>query len=93
MNDIKRTVLQLYEISKVLRAKRVGALTLNQPKLQYKMKADSKIPLSFSIYQQAESNRLVEEYMLLANMQVARKLCLTERVFDKVPAFPNRKCN
>ena len=47
------------------------------------MKADSKIPLSFSIYQQKESNRLVEEYMLLANMQVARKLCLTQHIFDK----------
>lgn len=48
------------------------------------MKADSKIPLSFSIYHQKESNRLVEEYMLLANMQVARKVCSTERIFDKV---------
>ncbi|UJR26589.1 hypothetical protein I4U23_007909 [Adineta vaga] len=84
VNDITRTVLQLYEISKVLRSKRVGALTLNQPKLQYNMKADTKIPMSFSIYQQKESNRLVEEYMLLANMQVAKKLCLTERIFEKV---------
>jgi DIS3-like exonuclease 2 len=48
------------------------------------MKADSKMPLSFSIYHQKESNRLVEEYMLLANMQVARKLCSTQHVFDKV---------
>ena len=40
--------------------------------------------MTFSIYQQQESNRLVEEYMLLANMQVARKLCATERIFDKV---------
>lgn len=74
----------MYKLSQVLRSKRVGALTLNQPKLQYQMKADSKIPLSFSIYQQKESNRLVEEYMLLANMQVARKLCSTERIFEKV---------
>lgn len=42
------------------------------------------MPLSFSIYQQNESNRLVEEYMLLANMQVARKLCLTDCIHDKV---------
>jgi exoribonuclease R len=48
------------------------------------MNVDSKMPLSFSIYHQKESNRLVEEYMLLANMQVARKLCSTERIFDKV---------
>ncbi|CAF1546892.1 unnamed protein product, partial [Adineta ricciae] len=82
--DITRTVLQLYKISKALRSKRAGALTLNQPKLQYQMKADTKIPLSFSIYQQKDSNRLVEEYMLLANMQVARKLCLTDRIFEKV---------
>ena len=84
VQDIKRTVLELYKISQILRSKRVGALTLNQPKLQYQMKADSKIPLSFSIYQQKESNRLVEEYMLLANMRVAKKLCSTDRIFDKV---------
>lgn len=48
------------------------------------MRADSKIPLSFSIYHQKESNRLVEEYMLLANMQVAKKLCSTSNIFDKV---------
>lgn len=84
MNDIKRTVLDLYEVSKALRSKRVGALTLNQPKLQFQIKPDSKTPMSFSIYQQKDSNRLVEEYMLLANMQIARKLCLTERIFEKV---------
>ncbi|CAF1685861.1 unnamed protein product, partial [Adineta ricciae] len=44
VNDITRTVLQLYKISKALRSKRAGALTLNQPKLQYQMKADTKIP-------------------------------------------------
>ncbi|CAF0864172.1 unnamed protein product [Rotaria sordida] len=84
INDIKQIVLDLYEISKILRSKRIGALTLNQPKLQYQIKNDNKMPLSFSIYQQKESNRLVEEYMLLANMQVARKLCLTESIHDKV---------
>lgn len=81
--DVVRTVSQLYRISTALRGNRAGALTLNQPKLQYKMKADTKIPLSFSIYQQKESNRLVEEYMLLANMRVAERLCLHERVADK----------
>lgn len=84
VQDIKRTVLELYRISTVLRGKRAGALTLNQPKLQYRIAADSKIPLSFSIYQQTDSHRLVEEYMLLANMQVAKKLCSTERIFEKV---------
>jgi exoribonuclease R len=49
------------------------------------MKADSKIPLSFSIYQQKESNRLVEEYMLLANMQVAKTLCLTAHILRRHP--------
>ncbi|CAF1959385.1 unnamed protein product [Rotaria magnacalcarata] len=84
VNDITRTVSELYGISKILRSKRTGALTLNQPKLQYQIKTDSKMPMSFSVYQQKESNRLVEEYMLLANMQVARKLCSTDRIHDKV---------
>ena len=82
--DIQRVVLQLFRLSKILRAKRSCALTLNQPKLQYQMNADTKSPLSFSIYEQKDSHRLVEEFMLLANMQVARKLCGTERIFEKV---------
>jgi len=84
VKDITKTVADLYKMSKILRSKRAGALALNQPKLQYQMKADSKIPLSFSIYYQKESNRLVEEYMLLANMQVARRLVSTDPIFDKV---------
>lgn len=83
-SNIKKTVLELFRISKVLRSKRSGALTLNQPKLQYQMNADTKIPLSFSIYQQKDSHRLVEEFMLLANMRVAEKLFSTERISDKV---------
>ena len=51
--------------------------------LQTKINANNKIPLSFSIYQQKESNRLVEEYMLLANMRIARKLCSVEHIFEK----------
>jgi DIS3-like exonuclease 2 len=81
---IQRNVLQLYRISQVLRSKRTSALNLNQPKLQYQMNTDSGLPMSFSIYQQNDSHRLVEEFMLLANMQVAKKLYSIERIAEKV---------
>ncbi|CAF0883550.1 unnamed protein product [Didymodactylos carnosus] len=83
VDDIKQKVLHLYKISKCLRTKRAGALTLNQPKLQYKIQPNTKMPLSFSIYQQKDSNRLVEEFMLLANIQVARKLCSDKNIQEK----------
>ena len=52
IDDIQKSILELYKLSKVLRSKRIGALILNQPKLQYQIDANSKIPISFSIYQQ-----------------------------------------
>lgn len=56
-----------------------GCLVLNQVKLNYVLNKDSGLPFGYSIYQQKDSNRLVEEFMLLANIAVAH------HIYEKFP--------
>jgi DIS3-like exonuclease 2 len=53
-----------------------GALALNGIKLTFMMDADGQTPLLTAPYPIRDSNRLVEEYMLLANYLVAQKLIM-----------------
>jgi exoribonuclease R len=51
-----------------------GALALNGIKLTFKLDQDGETPLVAAPYPIRDSNRLVEEYMLLANYLVAQRL-------------------
>jgi DIS3-like exonuclease 2 len=51
-----------------------GALALNGVKLTFQLDSDGETPLLCSAYPIRDSNRLVEEYMLLANYFVAQRL-------------------
>ena len=51
-----------------------GALALNGPKLAFKLDADGQTPLLAEPYPIRDSNRLVEEFMLMANYLVAQRL-------------------
>jgi len=59
-----------------LRNKRLenGSLVLNQIKLSYNLSKESGLPLGFFVYEQKDSNILVEEFMLLANTAVAHHI-------------------
>lgn len=74
-SDVISDVKMFYKISKILRKRRFdgGALTINQPKLTFKLD-DNAHPTHCSIYEIRDSNRLIEEFMLLANMSVAKKI-------------------
>ncbi|CAC5419923.1 DIS3L2 [Mytilus coruscus] len=63
-------------IAKNLRKARFdkGALHLDQVKLQFSLDEDTGMPNGYSVYKQKDSNRLVEELMLLANIAVAVKI-------------------
>ena len=76
LEDIYQSVHQLYEFSVILRKKRFtsGAISLNQPKLVFTLDAETGQPNGFGSYVARDSNRLVEEFMLLANMAVAHRL-------------------
>lgn len=73
--------LALHGIASRLRAARFqsGALRLNNTKLCFALDTGGN-PVSTSPYIQSEANHLVEEFMLLANMQVAS---IIARAFPK----------
>ncbi|CAN0565133.1 unnamed protein product, partial [Ectocarpus sp. 12 AP-2014] len=66
--EVCADVLLMNSLAKRRRAKRFesGALSLNTPKLTFKLD-DNGNPADFGSYPIRDSNRLVEEYMLLAN--------------------------
>jgi protein SSD1 len=53
-----------------------GALSLSSVRLTFKLD-EAGYPIECQPYQQKESNRLIEEFMLLANASVAKKIAVT----------------
>lgn len=78
--EITQDVKTLLRMSKAMRAKRFdnGALTINAFKLNFKLDRDG-IPGVAEVYELKDANRLIEEFMLKANISVAEKI---------VDAFP-----
>ncbi|KAJ8320151.1 hypothetical protein KUTeg_001738 [Tegillarca granosa] len=76
IEDIKKRVLMLNQIAVRLRKKRFdgGALRLDKVKVQFSLDPETGLPNGYSTYEQKDSNRLIEEFMLLANMAVAHKI-------------------
>ncbi|XP_073663206.1 DIS3-like exonuclease 2 isoform X3 [Tursiops truncatus] len=74
--EVHRAVLNLHRIAKELRQQRFvdGALRLDQLKLAFTLDHETGLPQGCHIYEYRDSNKLVEEFMLLANMAVARKI-------------------
>ena len=72
--DIKWRVLLLHEIAQKLKAQRYqnGALSINNPKLRFKLDPVTGEPLSYEAEGREEANFLIEEFMLLANQSVAK---------------------
>ncbi|KAM4772317.1 DIS3-like exonuclease 2 isoform 2-T2 [Rhinophrynus dorsalis] len=76
IKEIHQAVLNLHLIAKNLRKQRFddGALRLDQLKLAFTLDKESGMPQGCYIYQYRDSNKLVEEFMLLANMAVAHHI-------------------
>ncbi|KAI1707911.1 RNB domain-containing protein [Ditylenchus destructor] len=75
-SEVHEAVLRLNAIARKLRAKRVdvGALRLDSYKLKFSLAPDTGLPCGISLDMRSEANFLVEEYMLQANMSVAKKI-------------------
>jgi protein SSD1 len=73
--DVQDDILVFYELSKILRAQRfsAGALSINTIRLSFKLDNQGN-PETCSTYDIKDSNRLIEEFMLLANISVANKI-------------------
>ncbi|XP_072264414.1 DIS3-like exonuclease 2 isoform X2 [Pyxicephalus adspersus] len=76
IDEIQNAVLNLHHIAQNLRKHRFeeGALRLDQLKLSFTLDQESGMPQGCYIYNYRDSNKLVEEFMLLANMAVAHKI-------------------
>ncbi|XP_068219818.1 uncharacterized protein Dis3l2 isoform X3 [Palaemon carinicauda] len=74
--DISKVVNNLHAIAKHLRTKRFdeGALRLDQVKIAFCLDHETGMPNGYYEYIIKDSNRLIEEFMLLANMAVAHKI-------------------
>ncbi|XP_034236613.1 DIS3-like exonuclease 2 [Thrips palmi] len=75
VEDLKEVVLSLQSLAAIMRQERFdsGALRVDQPKVVFRLN-ESGEPISYATYANKESHRLIEEFMLLANMTVATDL-------------------
>jgi DIS3-like exonuclease 2 len=76
LSDIQKSVRMLNTIAQNLRKRRFdnGCLRLDQPKLQFTLNSQTGLPDGCDVYERKDTHKLVEEFMLLANMAVARKI-------------------
>jgi len=79
VRDISDKVNMLQMLAVKLRSKReqAGALRLDQPKLCFSLNHETGLPDGFKLHEHRHSNKLIEEFMLLANMAVAHKIYST----------------
>ena len=66
----------LRAVARDRRAKRMaaGALTLASPEVRFEIDTETHDPLDVGMYETRETNRLVEELMLMANIAVAERV-------------------
>jgi len=76
VDQVAADVRLMNEVAKARRSLRFrnGAIALNAVKLTFQLDGDRETPLLCKPYTIRDSNRLVEEYMLIANYLVAQRL-------------------
>lgn len=77
VSDIADIIVKLQKIAVILRSKRKenGSLKIDQPKIAFKFDKDDQrmeAPVDFHQHCIKDSNRLIEDFMLLANISVAK---------------------
>lgn len=74
-DELTESLRTMNRLAKKLRARRAaaGALQLASPEVKFEIDTSTHDPTDVSIYQLRETNQMVEEMMLLANIAVAEK--------------------
>ncbi|KAF9547021.1 hypothetical protein EC957_009025 [Mortierella hygrophila] len=72
---VEDNIKTFFKLSQILRQRRFdnGALSVNSIKLAFETD-NMQNPLDAAVFELKESNRLIEEFMLLANMSVAKQI-------------------
>ncbi|KAI1165324.1 RNB domain-containing protein [Nemania serpens] len=75
-DDLTAGMRTLLMLSKKLKQKRMdaGALSLSSPEVKVQMESETSDPIDVKTKELLDTNSLVEEFMLLANISVARKI-------------------
>lgn len=73
---ISKSVNLLNKIAQNIRAKRFedGALKIDNVKIKFELDKETGVPAGFAFERRTDANFLIEEFMLQANMSVARKI-------------------
>ena len=76
LSQIANTVKNLYGIAMNLREQRFssGALNFNETDIGFDLDKATGMPNACSLYEYKDSNRMIEEFMLLANMSVGDEI-------------------
>ncbi|KAK7753753.1 exosome catalytic subunit dis3 [Diatrype stigma] len=75
-DDLTKGIRMLLMLSKKLKQKRMdaGALSLSSPEVKVQMESETSDPIDVKTKELLDTNSLVEEFMLLANISVARRI-------------------
>lgn len=75
-DPLTQGIRDLLRLSKALKAKRMaaGALNLASPEVKVNVESETSDPMDVEVKKSHETNSLVEEFMLLANISVAAKI-------------------
>jgi len=75
-DTVNRSVNLLQKLARILRQRRIdmGALTLASPEVRFKLDTETQNPTDVTMYNLKDSNALVEEWMLLANITVSKQI-------------------
>ncbi|KAH0788561.1 exosome complex exonuclease RRP44 [Histomonas meleagridis] len=75
-SEIAEGIRQLLYLSRIMKQKRfdAGALKLSSPQLHFVLDSETHEPLRGELYEHLEVNSLVEEFMLYANIEVAKRI-------------------
>lgn len=76
VKEISTQVNQLHKFAVRLRRNRFenGALRLDQVKIRFDLDQETGLPDGYHVHKQRDANKLIEEFMLLANMAVAHHI-------------------
>ncbi|KAK9401676.1 exosome complex exonuclease RRP44 [Crotalus adamanteus] len=75
-DDITMSLHGLNSLAKILKKRRreKGALTLSSPEVRFHIDSETHDPIDLQTKELKETNSMVEEFMLLANISVAQKI-------------------